>query len=239
MIKFFTLLLLNIFDSYNQSKIFTFLKKRGYKNFEIFFDVGAHKGESILLYLKNFNINKIFSFEASPQNFKELSKNLLKIRGKYKNIDITIENLAAGSENKKIVIKQLTETSSSTINEINPQSKYYKKKSFLMSENSKKSYLELETNQIKLSDYIDKKNLYKIDFLKVDTEGYEYNVLKGLGTKLSAVSLIMFEHHYDDMLKKNYSFRDIHQLLISNNFKQIYKYKMSFRKTFEYIYEKK
>ena len=239
MIKFFTLLLLNIFDSYNQSKIFPFLKKRGYKNFEIFFDVGAHKGESILLYLKNFNINKIFSFEASPQNFKKLSKNFLKIRGKYKNTDITIENLAAGSENKKIVIKQLTETSSSTINEINPQSKYYKKKSFLMSENSKKSYLELETNQIKLSDYIDKKNLDKIDFLKVDTEGYEYNVLKGLGTKLSAVSLIMFEHHYDDMLKKNYSFRDIHQLLISNNFKQIYKYKMSFRKTFEYIYEKK
>ena len=239
MIKFFTLLLLNIFDSYNQSKIFAFLKKRGYKNFEIFFDVGAHKGESILLYLKNFNINKIFSFEASPQNFKKLSKNLTKIREKFKNADITIENLAAGSENKKIVIKQLTETSSSTINEINPQSKYYKKKSFLMSENSKKSYLELETNQIKLSDYIDKKNLDKIDFLKVDTEGYEYNVLKGLGTKLSAVSLIMFEHHYDDMLKKNYSFRDIHQLLISNNFKQIYKYKMSFRKTFEYIYEKK
>ena len=108
-----------------------------------------------------------------------------------------------------------------------------------MSENSQKSYLELKTNQVKLSDYIDKKNLNKIDFLKVDTEGYEYNVLKGLGTKLPAISLIMFEHHYDDMLKKNYSFRDIHQLLISNNFKQIYKYKMSFRKTFEYIYEKK
>jgi FkbM family methyltransferase len=239
MIKFFTLLLLDIFDSYNQAKIFTFLKKRGYKNFKIFFDVGAHKGESIMLYLKNFNINKIFSFEASPLNFKKLSKNLSKIRRKYKNADITIENLAAGSENKKIVIKQLTETSSSTINEINPQSKYYKKKSFLMSENSQKSYLELEANQIKLSDYIDKKNLDKIDFLKVDTEGYEYNVLKGLGGKISAVSLIMFEHHYDDMLKKNYSFGDIHQLLISNNFKQIYKYKMSFRKTFEYIYEKK
>ena len=45
----------------------------------------------------------------------------------------------------------------------------------------------------------------------------------------------MFEHHYDDMLKKDYTFRDIHRLLINNNFKQIYK----FRKTFEYIYEKK
>ena len=47
----------------------------------------------------------------------------------------------------------------------------------------------------------------------------------------------MFEHHYHNMLIKNYKFRDIHQLLKKNNFKQIYKYKMAFRKTFEYIYE--
>ena len=78
----------------------------------------------------------------------------------------------------------------------------------------------------------------KIDFLKVDTEGYEYNVLKGLGTKLSAVSLIMFEHHYDNMIIKNYTFGDIHDLLKKNHFKPIYKYKMPFRKTFEYLYKK-
>jgi len=239
MIRFFTLFILNIFDSYNQSKIFRFLKKRGYKKFDIFFDVGAHEGESILLYLKNFDINRIFSFEASPKNFEKLSKNLFMIRKKYNNVKIITENLAAGSENKKIFIKQLIETSSSTINEINLQSKYYKKKSFLMNDNSQKSYLKLEANQIRLSEYLDQKNLDKIDFLKVDTEGYEYNVLKGLDTKLSNVTLIMFEHHYDDMLQKNYTFRDINKLLISNNFKQIYKYKMSFRKTFEYIYEKK
>ena len=59
MIRFFTLFILNIIDSYNQSKIFRFLKKRGYKKFDIFFDVGAHKGESILLYLKNFDISRI------------------------------------------------------------------------------------------------------------------------------------------------------------------------------------
>ena len=48
----------------------------------------------------------------------------------------------------------------------------------------------------------------------------------------------MFEHHYHDMLVKNYSFSDIHDLLKKNNFSQIYKYKMSFRKTFEYVYKK-
>ena len=49
----------------------------------------------------------------------------------------------------------------------------------------------------------------------------------------------MFEHHYDNMIIKNYKFRDINQLLKQNNFYQIYKYKMPFRKTFEYIYVQK
>ena len=39
------------------------------------------------------------------------------------------------------------------------------------------------------------------------------------------------------MLKKNYTFSDINKLLIKNNFVQLKKFKMPFRKTFEYIYE--
>ena len=74
-----------------------------------------------------------------------------------------------------------------------------------------------------------------IDFLKIDTEGYEYEILLGLKNKLKNVKLLMFEHHYDNMIKKNYTFNDMYELLISNNFKIIFKAKMPFRKTFEYI----
>ena len=48
----------------------------------------------------------------------------------------------------------------------------------------------------------------------------------------------MFEHHYDNMIIKNYTFRDINNYLKINNFNQIYKSKMPFRKTFEYIYKR-
>ena len=200
MIKFITLMLLHIFDSYNQSKIFNFLKKRGYHKFDIFFDIGAHNGETIKLFLKNFNIEKIFSFEASPINFKKLIKNASKIEKKYQNVQIIIENLAAGSENKKIIIKQLNETSSSTINELNSNSKYYKKKSFFMNEDFRNSFLEVETKQIKLSEYIEKKDLEKIDFLKIDTEGYEYSVLKGAYKTIKNLkpAVIQIEVHHDD-----------------------------------------
>ena len=95
-----------------------------------------------------------------------------------------------------------------------------------------------EVEQIRLCDYMEKKKIFKVDFLKIDTEGYEMKVLLGLGKYLQNVSLIMFEHHYDNMIIKNYSFGDIHDLLKRNHFRRIYKYKMPFRKTFEYLYKK-
>ena len=240
MIKFFTLKILQLFDLYYQKKLFKFLKNRDYKKFEIFFDVGAHKGESINLFSKNFKIEKIYSFEPSSINFQLLNKNKKLYEAKFKNLKIFIENYALGRENKVSSIKQLEESSSSTINEINTESKYFRRKSLFLNFLKKKNfYKELEINQITLSQYIYKNNISKIDFLKIDTEGYEYDVLLGLKEDISKVSLIMFEHHYHDMLLKNYVFHDIHNLLISNNFKRIYKYKMAFRKTFEYVYENK
>ena len=76
-----------------------------------------------------------------------------------------------------------------------------------------------------------------IDLIKIDTEGYEMEVLLGLEENIKHVGLILFEHHYHDMIIKNYTFSDIHNFLDSNNFKRIFKTKMPFRKTFEYIYK--
>ena len=80
---------------------------------------------------------------------------------------------------------------------------------------------------------------HKIDFLKIDTEGYEFNVLKGAGNHLKDIRFVYFEHHFDDMLKKDYTLSDIHNYLANNGFKKTFKLKMFFRKSFEYIYENK
>ena len=88
-----------------------------------------------------------------------------------------------------------------------------------------------------LSEFIKNKNIDNIDILKIDTEGYEYNVLSGLiENDFKNIRFIYFEHHYDLMIKKEYKFNDINKLLLKNNFKQIFKIKMKFRKTFEYIF---
>ena len=237
MIKFFILKILKYFDLFYQLKMFKFLKKKGFSKFEIFFDVGAHKGETIKLFTKNFKIEKIYSFEPSKTNFDYLKKNSINFSKIKKNIQIITENFAFGDKNDDIKIKHLSESSSSTINEIDTNSKYFKKKSFLLYKNQdNKFYKEENTTQKKLCDYILDNNISKIDFLKIDTEGYEMKVLLGLEKEFRKISIIMFEHHFNDMIVKNYKFRDINNLLRVNNFIQIYKYKMPFRKTFEYIY---
>ena len=40
------------------------------------------------------------------------------------------------------------------------------------------------------------------------------------------------------MIIKNYTFSDIHNLLKNNGFRRVYKIKMPFRKSFDYIYIK-
>ena len=225
--------ILSFFDFFDKKKILNFLKEKNLNNFDIVFDIGAHKGETINLFIKNFRVNKIYSFEASPINFKILKKKNIK----YKRVQIILENIAIGSKNGIAQLKQVQESSSSTLSHINLDSNYFKKKKKILNFFSNKEYFHNIEVEIKtLNEYLDQNLIKFIDFLKIDTEGYEFEVLLGLNDKLKNVKIILFEHHFDDMLKKNYTFRDINSLLIQNSFRQIYKSKMPFRKTFEYIY---
>ena len=90
-----------------------------------------------------------------------------------------------------------------------------------------------------MSDFLLKKH-DEIDVLKIDTEGYEFNILRGIAKEdFKKIRFIYFEHHFDLMLEKHYKFKDIDQLLKKNNFSQKFKIRMKFRKSFEYIYESK
>jgi len=73
--------------------------------------------------------------------------------------------------------------------------------------------------------------------LKIDTEGFEFDVIKGTKEKIASIKYIYFEHHFDLMIIKDYKFSEIHDYLTKYNFKKMIKIKMPLRKTFEYIYE--
>ena len=236
MIKKFTILILSFFDSIYQKKIINFLKKQKFK-LNVIIDVGAHKGETIDLFLKNFNPKKIFSFEASKKNFEILNKKISVYKYKYPNTQIYLENKALGNMSELREFKQMKESSSSTFANINFDSDYLKKKKFFLGIKDNKELFDISKIKITpLSNYLYENNLHEIDLLKIDTEGYEFQILKGAERDLQKFELIFFEHHYDNMIKKGYTFSDINNLLISKKFKLIFKAKMPFRRVFEYIY---
>jgi len=58
------------------------------------------------------------------------------------------------------------------------------------SDDSNKVLLKIKKGK----DYVIEKNIRNIDFLKIDTEGYELNVLQGFGDFLENVKIIQFEY---------------------------------------------
>jgi len=153
------------------------------------------------------------------------------------NKKIELLNYGASNNSGNILFNENIESSSSSINELNKNSNYYKKKFFLLNflglnEVTKK----IEIKVVTLSDFILENNINKIDLLKIDTEGHEFQVLSGLKDKMHMINLIHIEHHFDDMIIKDYKLTDIHNLLEKKGFKKYFKIKMRFRKSFEYLY---
>ncbi len=232
--KFLVIFFLDIFDFFYRLNLINFLKKNNIHKFNTIFDIGAHKGESIKFFNKYFKVNKIYSFEPSPINFQYLQKY---IKSKKFNSSVILENFGLGIKSEKKILNQAIESSSSTFNEINYDSKYFKKKKNLLNFFSNKEYTsKIEVKIINLKNYLIDNKIEKIDLLKIDTEGFEFDVLSGLEEEIKKVKFVFFEHHYDDMYKKNYKYSDVSELLKKNNFKILHKNKMPFRKTFEYLW---
>jgi FkbM family methyltransferase len=234
-------IILKVIDFFYQKKIINFFKNTSNLKYNVIVDVGAHKGETILNFLKNFKVKNIYSFEASSKTYEDLKINVNKIKAKYMETNIEIFNTAIGNSKEQKIFNELPDSNSSTFNLIDQNSSYFKRKSKILSFFFKKKFT-IKKNfvlQIKLSEFIEQKNIKNINILKIDTEGYELEVLKGLDKDINLVEFIYFEHHYDNMIKKNYKFSDIHDFLLTNGFKRVFKIKMPLRKSFDYIYEKK
>lgn len=134
---------------------------------KIAFDVGANVGD-YAKDIKQFNQNsEIHCFEPDKRAFKNLSK----IPG------INANNFALGEENVKKILYLNTKSSHN---------------SFFQIENEiGREAVEIKT----LDSYVNQNNIAHIDYLKIDTEGYEYKVLLGAKNTIARkmIKYIQFE----------------------------------------------
>ena len=133
---------------------------------KIIFDVGCREDSEFI----NFN-GEVHYFDPINEFIENLKK-------KTSNTISYFNNFGLGNENKELYY-------------------YPRYQSFLDRINSCK--ISDENNKILLNikkgkDYIINNNIKYIDFLKIDTEGYELNVLQGFDDCLENIKIIQFEY---------------------------------------------
>jgi FkbM family methyltransferase len=151
-------------------------------------DVGACRGEYTKLF-KSLSTDggKVFAFEINPKNIEQISH--------LKSENCIIENKAVcDSDNQEIVVYGNTEDDYQS--NILGYDVGYK----VQNEMAKVTGISLDT-------YF--RNI-KVDFLKIDVEGAELQVIKGGINTIKNCKVVIIECHFDE------DWKEIHQILIDN-----------------------
>jgi len=152
------------------------IAKLGFNPNQIF-DVGAYKGDFANLCFKYFPYSKVACFEVLENRVEQL--NLLA----SKNPSLQVFPTLLGSEIREEVQFNQSETASSVLVESIPQN--FPVKSFPM-----------KTVDSIVTDYF---NGESPDFLKLDVQGYELEVLKGAEKSLAQMQVILAEVNLIDI----------------------------------------
>ncbi|MBD3563192.1 FkbM family methyltransferase, partial [Planktothrix sp. FACHB-1355] len=166
------------------------------------FDVGANKGQTTLDYRRKFPEAKIFAFEPVSKSFEAFKANV--------GVDSKVFcfNLALGEETKqeKMLVKGTSGSNSIySASKVNNQTEQ-----------------SLETvNLITLDQFMEENEhkIDRIDLLKIDTEGYECQVLRGAKATLQSEKIlyIFIEVTFRQKDNSHTQFSTISEMLASYN----------------------
>ena len=185
-------------------------------NEPIIFDVGAHHGESIERFKGMFGNAQVHSFEADADNFTMLQEKFGAREG------VTLNNFGVGSAPGVKMLHRNRKSDTSGFNPVNPESEWVKLRSrqenVAVADFTEKSY---EVKIGTLDDYMEKNGIDYVDVLKIDTQGYEDEVLKGVQKALreQRIGVIETELILNDIYDRALSFLDIEQLLVPHGYR--------------------
>ena len=182
----------------------------------VIFDVGAHHGESIARFKALYGKAQVHSFEADADNFKILQARFSGQPG------VVLNNFGVGSAPGVKMFHRNRKTDTSGFNAVNPDSEWAKVRSreqnVATADFTEKSY---EVKIGTLDDYMAQAGIDYVDVLKIDTQGFEDEVLKGAQKALRAqrIGVIETELILSDIYERALSFMDIEQLMLPHGYR--------------------
>ena len=178
---------------------------------KIGFDVGACVGETIS---KFDGFDKIYAFEPAPYVFNILVE-------KHKN-DPRIEfyEMAISDEDGEKSLKYHDNYGYSSFLEIDKEGEFAKKcQEFDPGFDDIISVIDVQTKR--LDTFMQENCIEHIDFLKIDTQGNDLNVIKSLGKMIDKVDTIELEVQIKPLYKNSSSKEEIVDFMQRNNFNLI------------------
>ena len=152
----------------------------------VFVDIGANFGlYSLVASQKITNSGKIICFEPFPKNYAALKKNISLNGISY----ITSENIALGDKKDELSLYY------------QPTEKNLGMVSANFMENSK----TIEVDVMSFDEYVNENGIDKIDFIKIDVEGFENQVIMGMKKTLELFSpMILIEIFDEGLINSNH-----------------------------------
>ena len=129
----------------------------------VIFDIGANIGATGLYMSRMASNSRVYCFEPYPSSFQALEQN---IAGNGAPRSLIPVNLALGSKNGKLRFRE---------SEINASGNGAIPKTGLMSRVNRTIQVEAQT----LDRFMRRQRIERVDFIKVDVEGFELDMLRG------------------------------------------------------------
>ena len=162
---------------------------------DIVFDCGANSGDLFLSFSKLININNYYGFEPNPTDFNVLRFNVHGSKNLF--------NLALGNVDKNLDFYVATNGGDSSI--VEPQ-KYTEK---------------IIVKCIRLDSFMVEKEIDHIKLLKIEAEGFEPEILEGLGDKIRNCEYIALDGGYERGKDCEQTFTRCTNYLLDNGFELI------------------
>lgn len=168
-------------------------------------DVGGNTGYYSNEILTLFPNAQIHIFEPNLDTFDLLQENM------KENTGVSVNNIALGKKDKEIEI--FTYQDQKTSGHTSMYSGVFED----MHKNT--NFMKLNATQTTLDGYCEEKKISKIDFLKIDVEGHEYEVLQGSKNliKNKSIKVIQFEFNHMNVVSRVF-LRDFYKFLSDYEF---------------------
>jgi FkbM family methyltransferase len=185
----------------------------------VIFDVGANVGATFDDFKLWWPDSAVHCFEPQQECWASLEQRV----GRYPASEAVLNKVAAGNTSSDAATFFVHDINSgvSGFNKINLQSEdSIHLRNLMESDGQALRNYEQSLNHarsvkvIRLDEYMTEGRVDRINLLKIDTQGYEPEVLEGLGEKLSDVDVVITELMFYDYYERRLSFSDIEKFLL-------------------------